>query len=46
MLRSFEKAGKDVLNAAVGELSKSEKEKSILKLRIIGAGVSLFKILL
>ena len=36
MLRSFAKAGKDVLNAAVGELSKSEKEESILKLRITG----------
>ena len=33
-LRSFAKAGKDVLNAAVGELSKSEKEKSTLKLSI------------
>ena len=32
MLRSFAKAGKDVLNAAVGELSKSEKEKSLLRL--------------
>ena len=36
MLRSFAKAGKDVLNAAVGELSKSEKEKSTLKLSITG----------
>ena len=34
MLRSFAKAVKDVLNAAVGELSKSEKEKSTLKLSI------------
>ena len=34
ILRSFAKAGKNVLNAAVGELSKSEKEKSALKLRI------------
>ena len=34
MLRSFAKAGKDVLNAAVGELSKSEKEKSTLQLSI------------
>ena len=34
MLRSFAKAGKDVLNAAVGELSKSEKEKSTLKLSV------------
>ena len=34
MLQSFAKAGKDVLNAAVGELSKSEKEKSTLKLSI------------
>ena len=32
MLRSFAKAGKDVLNVAVGELSKSEKEKSSLRL--------------
>ena len=31
MLWSFAKAGKDVLNATVGELSKSEKEKSTLK---------------
>ena len=31
---AFAKAGKDVLNAAVGELSKSEKEKSTLKLSI------------
>ena len=36
MLRSFAKAGKDVLNVAVGELSKSEKEKSTLKLSITG----------
>ena len=34
MLRSFAKAGKDVLNAAVGELLKSEEEKSTLKLNI------------
>ena len=34
MLRSCAKAGKDVLNAAVVELSKSEKEKSTLKLSI------------
>ena len=34
MLRSFAKAVKDVLNAAVGELSKSEKETSTLKLSI------------
>ena len=34
MLRSFAKAVKDVLNAAVGELSKSEKEKRTLKLSI------------
>ena len=34
MLRLFAKAGKDVLNAAWGELSKSEKEKSTLKLSI------------
>ena len=34
MLRSFAKAVKDVMNAAVGELSKSEKEKSTLKLSI------------
>ena len=34
MLRSFAKAVKDVLNAAVEELLKSEKEKSTLKLSI------------
>ena len=34
MLRSFTKAGKDVLNAAIGELSMSEKEKITLKLSI------------
>ena len=34
MLRSFAKAGKNVLNAAVGELSESEKKKSTLKLNI------------
>ena len=34
MLPLFPKAGKDVLNAAVGELSKSEKEKNTSKLSI------------
>ena len=34
MLRSLTKAGKNVLNAAVGELSKSDMEKSTLKLSI------------
>ena len=34
MFRSFAKTVKDVLNVAVGELSKSEKEKNTLKLSI------------